>query len=457
MATDPEKCPYCTAPINAASIKCRHCGKFLWGHACRSVLAWLTAPLRRQPRQPSPRIDAQAGVQQPDPFTGWAHYLEQTQPRGRRADREQTQPRGRRADRVQPPTVPPRYGWPWIRHYLRGADLEGRDLRGADLRGADLREANLSGANLDGIWAGGFPLRGSISDLQDANLRSASLRGAMLSCSILANADLREADLRGAFLSRADLWMADLRGADLRGANLREANLYGANLMGADLQGANLRSANLQRAWLDGANLEDADLRGATFQEEYLRYANLKGADLSGAILISGCNTLDADDPITTPLARRLLREELVLLEDTTTYRPVPHSPEEQAAGQYPVWRVRLDLWVDPPQHIGLDINGEVVLGRGSSDEPNLIDLTPYGAAALGVSRRHLLLRPTDNGLYAVDMGSTNGTRRNEVPLGASPYSLVDRDVLALGDLYIVLNIVGWWSASAPPSPFSVH
>jgi hypothetical protein len=443
MATDPEKCPYCTAPINAASIKCRHCGKFLWGHACRSVLAWLTAPLRRQPRQPSPRIDAQAGVQQPDPFTGWAHYLEQTQPRGRRADREQTQPRGRRADRVQPPTVPPRYGWPWIRHYLRGADLEGRDLRGADLegrdlrgadlRGADLREANLSGANLDGIWAGGFPLRGSISDLQDANLRSASLRGAMLSCSILANADLREADLRGAFLSRADLSMADLRGADLRDADLSHADLLAARLHGAKLDGVTLEGALLP--------YQTRPPQVDALDEMYTPLA------------------LDRRQPYVIPLgsARRLLREEIAPLEDAATYRPVPHSPEEQAAGQYPVWRVRLDVWVDPPQSIGLDINGEVVLGRGSPDEPGLVDLTPYGEAALGVSRRHLLLRPTDDGLYAVDMGSTNGTRRNEVRLGASAYSLVDKDVLALGDLYIALNIVGWWPASAQSSPFPVH
>jgi hypothetical protein len=386
MATDPKKCPYCTAPINAASVKCRHCGKFLWGRVCRSVLAWLTAPLRRQPRQPSPRIDAQAGAQQPDPFTGWAHYL------------EQTQPRERRADRVQPPTVPPRYDWRW--RQLRGADLEGRDLRGANLR---------------------------------------------------------EADLHGANLRRARLQMASLQDACLSEADLYEANLYGANLIGADLRGADLRSVNLQRAWLDGANLEDADLRGATFQEEYLRYANLQGADLSGAILISGCKELGADDPITPPPVRRLPREELVLPEDTATYRPVPHSPEGQATGQYPVWRVRLDVWVDPPQHIGLDINGEVTLGRGSPDEPGLIDLTPYGAAALGVSRRHLLLKPTADGLYAVDMGSTNGTRRNEVPLGASAYLLVDKDVLALGDLYISLNIVGWWPASAQSSPFPVH
>jgi two-component system phosphate regulon sensor histidine kinase PhoR len=136
-------------------------------------------------------------------------------------------------------------------------------------------------------------------------------------------------------------------------------------------------------------------------------------------------------------------REELSLPQEAVIYRPVPYSPHEQVAGRYPVWRVRLDLWIDPPQSIGLDINGEVTLGRGPPDEPGLVDLTSYGAAALGVSRRHLLLRPTADKLYAVDLNSTNGTRRNEVPLGASPYPLVDKDVLAMGDLYIGLNIIG--------------
>lgn len=111
--------------------------------------------------------------------------------------------------------------------------------------------------------------------------------------------------------------------------------------------------------------------------------------------------------------------------------------------GGAPIWRLRLDLASDPERRIALDVNGEVILGR-SIGEPDVIDLTPFDAASHGVSRHHLILRPTTTHLYAIDMGSTNGTQRNGRPIGiSSPARLVDGDTLALGKLQLIVNVIG--------------
>ncbi|MBE2223224.1 MAG: GAF domain-containing protein, partial [Anaerolineae bacterium] len=121
-------------------------------------------------------------------------------------------------------------------------------------------------------------------------------------------------------------------------------------------------------------------------------------------------------------------------------YQQVPLKGE--AANNKPVWRVQLELAQSPLNRMGLDINGEVVLGRDSEDD-NAIDLQQFEASLLGVSRQHLMLRPTASHLYATDMGSTNGTMRNGRSIGVrTPYPLVDGDTLTLGKLRLILRIV---------------
>jgi len=127
--------------------------------------------------------------------------------------------------------------------------------------------------------------------------------------------------------------------------------------------------------------------------------------------------------------------------EIALSYRPVPDG-NVSAAGERPLWRVRFDPVSAPEKRFGLDINGEVVLGRGN-DAPDLIDLTPCNADKLGVSRRHLALRPTPTNLFVVDLGSTNGTWRNGHSIGMNtPYSLLDGDTLTLGRLQLIVHIV---------------
>lgn len=132
---------------------------------------------------------------------------------------------------------------------------------------------------------------------------------------------------------------------------------------------------------------------------------------------------------------------DLSVIEPEVTYRPVPFRDIPRDRVQT-VWRVRFDLASDTSKCFGLDINGEVILGRGSEGS-EMIDLSSFGADELGMSRRHVLLRPTIEKLYVIDMGSTNGTWRNGHPIGVnSPYPLVNGDSLTMGKLQFIVRII---------------
>ena len=129
-------------------------------------------------------------------------------------------------------------------------------------------------------------------------------------------------------------------------------------------------------------------------------------------------------------------------VETEIIYRPVPQKIDVDSAGDRPVWRIRLDLASDPSRRLGLDINGEVILGR-NIDAPNLVDLTEFGGGDSGVSRQHLLLKPTATDLLVVDLGSTNGTFFNNEQLEVNDtYSLSTGDALTLGRLQFTVHII---------------
>ncbi|MBN1428295.1 MAG: FHA domain-containing protein [Anaerolineae bacterium] len=109
-----------------------------------------------------------------------------------------------------------------------------------------------------------------------------------------------------------------------------------------------------------------------------------------------------------------------------------------------PRWKVELiglGSVVDP---VGLEIVGDTVIGRGRvGTEPADLDLDMYGALEKGVSRRHGLLRPTTNHLYIIDLGSTNGTFHNGIPLGPGvARALKHNDTITLGRFSFTLKLI---------------
>ncbi|HEC23420.1 MAG TPA: FHA domain-containing protein [Chloroflexi bacterium] len=116
-----------------------------------------------------------------------------------------------------------------------------------------------------------------------------------------------------------------------------------------------------------------------------------------------------------------------------------------------PVWRIELHELKPVTEPLGLEIVGDVVIGRrtGGTEFPPDLDLSPYDAARHGVSRRHALLRPTRNNLYLIDLDSTNGTARNAITLGPGvAQALKHNDTIALGSLTFTVKIIEKPSAS---------
>lgn len=87
-----------------------------------------------------------------------------------------------------------------------------------------------------------------------------------------------------------------------------------------------------------------------------------------------------------------------------------------------------------------VDNGTRLILGRfdKATDHPDQIDLEPYNARELGVSRFHLQLQIENEQLFATDLNSTNGTYRGGEPFPANkPVLIRNGDMLLIGRLSI--------------------
>jgi pSer/pThr/pTyr-binding forkhead associated (FHA) protein len=95
-------------------------------------------------------------------------------------------------------------------------------------------------------------------------------------------------------------------------------------------------------------------------------------------------------------------------------------------------------------QQVDLELKRKTVLGRVSDEEHDVknIDLSPFLAYQLGVSRRHLMLVPEDEEILAFDLSSRNGSFINGDQLSPRKgFPLKDGDELRLGSLEIRVYI----------------
>lgn len=93
-------------------------------------------------------------------------------------------------------------------------------------------------------------------------------------------------------------------------------------------------------------------------------------------------------------------------------------------------------------QPLMVQIRSEVILGRVTEQSENttFINLTPYGAEDLGVSRRHCRLLRDQKAVYLMDLNSTNGTRLNGESLPAAVEKrLRDGDEIMLGRMKLFI------------------
>lgn len=146
---------------------------------------------------------------------------------------------------------------------------------------------------------------------------------------------------------------------------------------------------------------------------------------------------------------RHLEQRHLVLfqpIEQQIDFHPLPYrpSPGDTLLPACP-WRIMLEMRVETHwMRLGLDLYGEVKLGRGESRDGHvMVNLNPYGASLMGVSRVHLALRPTPDGLVAIDLGSTNGTTINGEDISPETEMLLpDRCEIALSKMKLLLYVI---------------
>ncbi len=146
--------------------------------------------------------------------------------------------------------------------------------------------------------------------------------------------------------------------------------------------------------------------------------------NLPGATTCSRCLTNWATTEITAQLDVKLL----VGLSLHSTADPAVSSPRTELILE--IGKVRLPVSIDGAVIVGR--NQHVSDGQPRSD----VDLTPFGAALKGVSRRHVKFTRDHVLIYLTDLGSTNGTLVNGQPI--LPYArrtLQNGDELQLGQL----------------------
>jgi hypothetical protein len=82
----------------------------------------------------------------------------------------------------------------------------------------------------------------------------------------------------------------------------------------------------------------------------------------------------------------------------------------------------------------------EMLLGRADPATHHLpaVDFEPYGAVENGISRKHAMIRFSENTLTLADLGSANGTQLNGYRLAPNqPRILRDGDEIQLGKLVV--------------------
>ncbi len=87
-----------------------------------------------------------------------------------------------------------------------------------------------------------------------------------------------------------------------------------------------------------------------------------------------------------------------------------------------------------------VSVQEQVILGRHTKTErsPSVVDLTPYNAGLLGVSRKHAAISMSEGHYTLRDLNSTNGTWLNEKQVPSdTPFILRNGDQVRLAQLII--------------------
>jgi pSer/pThr/pTyr-binding forkhead associated (FHA) protein len=166
---------------------------------------------------------------------------------------------------------------------------------------------------------------------------------------------------------------------------------------------------------------------------------NCQHKELPGALFCSECGTqLVSIDILNTRSIQRSTTDAL------TEPASIPNVPIRRTPVKGLEPTITLHI-VESGQVLHLKDRTEFTLGRTIEGQPILpdVDLSPFDAFTLGVSRVHAALRIINGEVVVTDLGSSNGTRVNGQKIVPHvDYPLNHGDIIALGKLKIQVLIV---------------
>ncbi len=107
-------------------------------------------------------------------------------------------------------------------------------------------------------------------------------------------------------------------------------------------------------------------------------------------------------------------------------------------------WRISLTV-MDMQTELVFDLTKAMTIGRAhvETDPMPEIDLTPFNAEEMGVSRQHAKITLDEGRVVVTDLDSSNGTFLNEELLEANqPYPLRNEDSLKIGILELKVELL---------------
>jgi pSer/pThr/pTyr-binding forkhead associated (FHA) protein len=112
-------------------------------------------------------------------------------------------------------------------------------------------------------------------------------------------------------------------------------------------------------------------------------------------------------------------------------------SPLNSQSSILPAQEIYLVV-LETGQVFTLPCEDEYIVGRTSDDQPIFpeIDLTPFDGFKGGVSRLHATIKAKESNITITDLGSTNGTRVNNVRLEPNdPHQVKHGDIITFGKI----------------------
>ncbi len=137
--------------------------------------------------------------------------------------------------------------------------------------------------------------------------------------------------------------------------------------------------------------------------------------------------------PTTVPFRREQLRQNFAALDlqSSGLLLPLP-------------WRLGLkNLSLGIMQVF--DLTECIMIGRGLCDPDTMpfLDMTPYAAHEMGVSRRHVILQRKENGIFIIDNNSSNGVVLNgEILRPAQAYPVSHGDTFSMGMMHLEIRFL---------------